>query len=262
MPAQQTPIRATTQEHLDIEDIRDDLVILKDGSCCLILETTAINFGLLSEPEQDATIYAYAGFLNSLSFPVQIVIRSQRKDISSYLQLLKRAEEKQEESLLKEQIQKYRVFVERIVKENQVLDKNFYIIIPFSSLELGVSSSLSQSFTRKKKLPFPIDYILEKAKITLYPKRDHLISQFGRLGLKARQLKTQEMLDLFYQIYNPEAFGQKIAATKSYNAPLVSPAIKQTTKKEASSVPNQTNEQPTKNQSPAPPKEEPGKKNA
>ena len=74
-------IRASTQQHLDIEDIQDDLIILKDGSCCLVIAATAINFGLLSEREQDATIYAYAGLLNSLTFSIQIVIRSQRKDI-------------------------------------------------------------------------------------------------------------------------------------------------------------------------------------
>ena len=125
------PIRASTQEHLEIEDIRDDIVIMKDGSCCLVLLTTAINFGLLSEKEQDATIYAYAALLNSLTFPAQIVIRSQRKDVTAYLKLLDREMAKQTNKLLKEQIQKYRNFVEEIVKKNNVLDKEFYVIIPF-----------------------------------------------------------------------------------------------------------------------------------
>ncbi len=226
MPAQ-TPIKATTQEHLDIEDIRNDLVILKDGSCCLILTTNAINFGLLSEPEQDAIIYAYAAFLNSLSFPIQIMIRSVRKDISSYLEQLRKAEAIQTKELLKEQIKKYRIFVEKIVKENQVLDKKFYVIIPFSSIELGVTAGIKQSFKKPQKLPFPIDYILEKAKINLYPKKDHLISQFSRLGLKARQLTNQELLALFYNIYNPENFGQKLDDVRGYSAPIVAPAINQ-----------------------------------
>ena len=112
------PIRASTQEHLDIEDVRDDLVILKDGGCVLVLATTAINFGLLSEKEQDATIYAYAALLNSLTFPVQIVIRSQRKDVSAYLKLLDQELTKQTNKLLREQIQKYHLFVEEIVKKN------------------------------------------------------------------------------------------------------------------------------------------------
>lgn len=221
MTAQPTPIQASTQEHLDIEDIRDDLVILKDGSCCLILTTSAVNFGLLSEPEQDATIYSYAAFLNSLSFPIQIIIRSQPKDISYYLELLKKAEDTQEKPLLKNQINKYRVFVEAIVKDNQVLDKKFYVSIPFTAIELGLSSSLSQSVKSKKTLPYSKEYILEKAKMSLYPKRDHFISQFSRLGLKARQLTSQELLELFFQIYNPENVGQKLGAPKGYSFPLV-----------------------------------------
>ena len=72
------PIRASTQEFLEIEDIKDDLVILKDGSCCLIIKTSAVNFGLLSQEEQDAIIFAYAAFLNSLSFPLQILIFSRK----------------------------------------------------------------------------------------------------------------------------------------------------------------------------------------
>lgn len=75
MPAQ-TPIKASTQDHLNIEDIKDDIIMLKDGSCCIILQTNAVNFNLLSEAEQEAIIFAYAGLLNSLSFPVQIFIRS------------------------------------------------------------------------------------------------------------------------------------------------------------------------------------------
>ena len=80
-------IVATTQDHLDIETIQDDLVILKTGICSIVIQASAINFGLLSEEEQDATIYAYAGLLNSLSFPIQIVIKSEKKDISAYLEL-------------------------------------------------------------------------------------------------------------------------------------------------------------------------------
>ena len=127
-------IRGTTQQHLDIYDVRDNLLVLKDGSVAAIVQTSAVNFGLLSEPEQEAIIYTYAGLLNSLNFPVQIVLRSRRKDISSYLALLTKAEAEQQNELLKNQIIKYREFVTKTVKENNVLDKKFYIIVPFSSL--------------------------------------------------------------------------------------------------------------------------------
>lgn len=218
------PITTSTQQHLDIEDLTDNLVLLKDGSCCLLLETTAINFGLLSEEEQDAIIYTYAGLLNSLTFPAQIVIRSQLKDISSYLNLLKEQEDKQTRPALKGQIKKYRQFVEKTVKENNVLDKKFYISIPFSTLELGITQSAIG--LSKKGLPFPKDYILKHAKVNLYPKRDHVIRQFSKMGLKTQQLTTEKLIKLFYNIYNPEAHGQQFAETLQYQTPLTLADVK------------------------------------
>lgn len=226
MPAD-TPIRASTQQFLEIEDIQDDIVILNDGACALVLQVTAVNFGLLSEGEQDALIYAYAGLLNSLSFPVQIVIRSKKKDISAYLQLLKEQETKIKKPLLLEEMKKYREFVETTVKENEVLDKKFYVGLPFSPLEIGISSTLSQTVKPKKGLPFPKAYILERAKTILFPKRDHLLSQLRRLGLKAKQLTTPELLQLLYSIYNPESVGQQFVPSKDYAMPIVQAATVQ-----------------------------------
>ncbi len=218
------PIRASTQEHLDIEDIQDGIIILKDGSCCLVITTTAINFGLLSEKEQEATIYAYAGLLNSFTFAVQIVLRTQRKDISGYIKLIKRAEEKEGKKEVKEQIQKYREFIEETVAKNEVLDKKFYFVIPMSALELGVKQALTSAFTRKK-LPFEKGYILKKAKTNLYPKRDHVLRQLSRLGLKGKQLNTQELIRLFFNIYNPGVKGQQLTSGEQYQKPIVEPAM-------------------------------------
>lgn len=218
------PIRASTQEHLDIEDVQDGIVILKDGSCCLVIATTAINFGLLSEKEQEATIYAYAGLLNSLTFSIQVVLRSQRKDISGYVKLVKRAEEKETKKEIKVQIQKYRQFVEETVAKNEVLDKKFYIVIPMSALELGVKQALTSAFAIKQ-LPFDKNYILQKAKTNLYPKRDHVLRQLTRLGLKGKQLSTQELIQLFFNIYNPEVRGQQLTTAEQYQKPMVEPAM-------------------------------------
>ncbi len=226
-----TPIRSTTQTHLDIEDITQDLLILKDGSAALVITTTALNFGLLSEQEQDATIYAYGSLLNSLTFPIQIVIRSSRKDVSSYLILLDRAYEKQTNPLLKKLMQNYRVFIQETVKEQNVLDKKFYIVIPFSSLELGIKSSISNlpsvlPSKTKRALPFPKEYILQKAQTALLPKKVHLIRLLARLGLKARQLTTQELIQLFFEIYNPDlSTGVRLAPSQEYESPLVQSSI-------------------------------------
>ncbi len=188
-------IRGTTQDFIEIADIRDDMVLLRDGSVALIIKVSAVNFGLLSEREQEAIIYAYAGFLNSLNFSIQILIRSQKKDISSYVAKLDEEKRKQTNPLLAGQIESYRNFILQTVKENKVLDKKFYIVIPFSSLELGPKSVA-------KKLP--AEEIMQKAKTTLAPKRDHVLRQLGRLGLRSKQLLTPELIELFYEIYNPK----------------------------------------------------------
>jgi hypothetical protein len=197
-------IKASTQEHLDIYAIRNHLIFLKDGSCAMVLRTTAINFNLLSEEEQDATIYAYAGFLNSLSFSIQILLRSQRKNISDYINLLDDRIQATASQKVKEQLLAYRQFVKSLVKENRVLEKKFYIIIPFSVIELGLSKASFNPFQKTpQKPPFDLDYIEEKAAMILYPRRDHIIRQFARIGLKASQLTTGELTTLFYSIYNP-----------------------------------------------------------
>lgn len=198
-------LKASTQEHLDIYTIIDHMVILKDGSVAMVLQTSAINFMLLSEEEQDATIYAYASLLNSLSFPIQILIRSTRKDISSYLDLLDEKLEATQSQKIKEQLVKYRAFVKDLVKENKVLEKRFYVVVPYSSLELGLKpQQLNPLAKAPQKPPYEQDYILNKAKMVLYPRRDHLIRQFARIGLKVRQLDTHELVALFYQVYNAD----------------------------------------------------------
>lgn len=196
-------VRGTTQDHLEIADIRDDSLLLKDGSVAIVIRVAAVNFGLLSQKEQEAIIFAYGGLLNSLNFSIQIVIRSQRKDVTSYLQQLETEERKQTNPLLKSQIAKYREFIKKTVKENNVLDKKFYVVIPFSSLELGVSTTAGSLLPKKHSgLPLPADTIIAKARVALTPKRDHVLRQLGRLGLHAKQLTTGELIDLFYEIYN------------------------------------------------------------
>lgn len=226
MPAP-APIQSTTQEHLDINDIADDLILLKDGSVAMIIATSAVNFGLLSESEQDATIYAYAALLNSLTFPIQIFIRSNQKDITAYEKLLVEQESKSAKPENKDRIRKYREFIAETVRQRNVLDKKFYLIVPFSVLELGIAkSAVVVAKGSSRTLPFPKEYILGRAKITLEPKRDHLIHQLLRLGLKSRQLTTKELIQLLFEIYNPDsAQGQILTGPEEYETPIVQPAV-------------------------------------
>lgn len=198
------PIVATTQEHLPISDITNDIVLYKDGGAALLMESTSLNFGLLSEKEQAAVIAAYAAMINSLSFSVQIVVRTQRKDISSYIRFLDGKAQHLTHPLLQKLMAEYKQFILDSVKKKNVLGKRFFVVLYLSPLELGVAKSVGAITKRGGPLPFPKSYVIKKAKITLYPRRDHLIRQAGRLGIKFKQLTTPDLIDLYHAIYNPE----------------------------------------------------------
>jgi len=222
-------IKGTTQDHLPIEDIVDGIVIMKDGSGAMVMQISSVNFDLLSEAEQSALVFAYGGILNSLNFPLQIVIKSTTKDVGAYLKNLNEAESKQMNPLLKERIKFYKKFIEETVKKNDVLSKSFYAIVRFSPLELGIGSASKQtirtalSFGKKQgsELPFSKEYILEKARASLEPKRDHLMRLFSRLGLEIKPLTNKELIELFYKIYNEEVAGNQKLQTTNYSNPVI-----------------------------------------
>lgn len=201
------PIKATTQRHLLIADVVDDILLTKAGGATLILRSSALNFSLLSQREQEAITFAHAALLNSLSFPIQILVRSQRKDVSDYLDFLANQETKQENEKLKGLMSSYREFVLNMVKKKNVLEKEFFIIIPFSPFETGISPRGVLNLVspkNRRSVPFSKEYITKKAKTILYPRRDHIIRQVGRLGIKLKQLTTEEILQLFSKIYTLE----------------------------------------------------------
>jgi hypothetical protein len=205
-------IIATTQDHLDIETIQDDLVILKTGICSMVIQTSAINFGLLSEEEQDATIYAYGGLLNSLSFPIQIVIKSEKKDISAYIALLGAQEKKLKDPVLQARMKAYRSFIETTITEQNVLDKKFYLIVSYQLVTLSGKVEITEE-------------LIAKAKADLEPKRDHIVKQLARIGLTAQQLNSQSLMKLFHSFYNSTVKGQKFTTAANYEQPVVAPSL-------------------------------------
>jgi len=218
------PIHSTTQQFIEIFDITNDVVIMKDGSTSMIITVDAMNFGLLAEEEQDAVMYSYAGLLNSLTYPVQIVIHSQTKDVTNYLNLLRDQETKATSAVKQAFIRQYREFVGELIKERNVLDKKFYIVVTAKSLEMGLlpPQTVVPGVRQIDISTVERSIIMEKARTLLEPRRDHLIGQFGRLGLYARQLQTQEIIQLFYTSYNPEAAeGQQITNTSDYVTSVV-----------------------------------------
>ena len=222
-------VKASTQDHLDVEDIIENLVFLKTGWVALVMSTTAVNFDLLSEAEQDATIYAYGAFLNSLSFPIEVLVVSNKADITAYFNQIEDAERNQPNPDLKSQIGQYKEFLQATVQQKTVLDKKFYIIVTFSPLELGMKGLGKKTTDQKTKMQ-----LLTAAKNALSPKRDHVIAQTARLGLNTRQLSTQELVELFYDIYNPAPTGTQrvLLDTASYSTPIVQPSVEVPTTQE------------------------------
>lgn len=197
------PLEESAQRAVPVADIVDDIVILKDGGACVVLESTSLNFGLLSEKEQEAVIYAFAALLNSFTFSVQILVRSQLKDISNYISYLDEAQRKITNPKLANIMQGYKTFISETIKKKNVLSKKFYVVIPFSPLELGITKSFMSVAKTKGPLPYTKTDVFKKAKTVLIPKRDHLVRQAGRLGLKLRQLTTGQLVDLYYEVFNP-----------------------------------------------------------
>lgn len=183
-------IKASTQHFTEIKDISESVVILDQNYACLVIEVQATNFALLSEDEQQAKILGYAALLNSLSFPIQILIRSKKMDISEYIKMIEGEIQKTTSTKLKDYIQKYSSFVGDLVKKNTVLDKNFYIALPFSLLEQGVTKAFKTS-----------DFLIQ-AKAALHTKAESLQAQLSRLGLSSKVLEYDALITLFYQMFN------------------------------------------------------------
>lgn len=208
-PAKPTaPIKSTTQNFVEIEDVRDDILLLRDFSACIVIEVGAVNFWLLSQEEQASIIYAYASLLNSLSFPVQILILSKKMDISSYMDYLNGKVKTQQNAIIKNRLLSYQDYIKTVVKRNSVLEKRFFFSVPFNPLELGVSGMNAKGMNR--------EYVISRAKTSLYPKRDHLLRLLAKVGLRALVLQRQELVDLYYNLYNPSSTGRQLAPVESY----------------------------------------------
>lgn len=199
-------IKASTQKFIGIQEIKEDVVLLADGSACAVIQVQATNFALLSQEEQMAKISSYAALLNSLSFPIQILIRNKKVDISLYVKLLDGEINKTDNERVKSYIQNYKVFIQELIKVNSVLEKTFYIIVSFSYLEKGVSGGKGDFFTA--------------AKTGLHTKVDSILNQLGRLSLRAKILDQNALIRLFYEIYNQEV-GDSENLQESFGAPVV-----------------------------------------
>ncbi|KKQ36265.1 MAG: hypothetical protein US52_C0003G0006 [candidate division WS6 bacterium GW2011_GWA2_37_6] len=214
----------STQQHLNIEDIVDDLVVLKNGVIALIMETSALNFDLLSPDEQDARIIAFANLLNGVDYPFQITIRTVRTDVSEYIRRLEDYKTKQISKSLIRQIEIYIQFIRNLTTKNEILDKRFFVTIPYRGSVLADPSLIKRMFGSQSRIS-NVQKIVQQAKIDLYPKRDNISRLFRKMGITARQLDNNELLMLFYEIYDPDKIGyQKLSLSiDEYTTGVVKP---------------------------------------
>lgn len=202
---------AFIHDHLDIYDIKEDMVILKTGGASAVIEAGAINFDLLSQREQDAAILAYSGLLNSLTFPIQVVIRSRIMNISDYIKKIQKAEIKIEGELLRQAAQNYRKYVESIVQNYSILDKKFFVAVSYNkSVTLPTNSAFGWikdlfGLTHKDQGKINVGEVINKAKPELDPRVEHVIREFKRINIPAKRLSSEELIRLYYEIYNPDS---------------------------------------------------------
>jgi len=185
-----------TQQFLEIDKIRNNVLLLKNKSLRAVLMVSSLNFALKSEDEQQAIIYQFQNFLNSLDFSVEILLQSRILNIAGYLDKLKEVEAKQENELMKIQTAEYRKFISDLIAGRQILSKTFFVVIPFTLVEIP-------KIGRKKEVSFDEEQF-QRAKAQLQQRTDFVALGLRRCGLQCTPLNNLELIELFWALYHPE----------------------------------------------------------
>ncbi len=189
-------VQAPTQQFLEIGRIRDDVLLLKNKSLRTVLMVSSLNFALKSEDEQQAIIYQFQNFLNSLDFSIEIIVQSRILNIAGYLDKLKEVEAKQENELMKIQTAEYRKFISDLIAGRQILSKTFFVVIPFTLVEIPKIGT-------KKEVSFDEEQF-QRAKSQLQQRADFVALGLRRCGLQCTLLNNLELIELFWALYHPE----------------------------------------------------------
>jgi len=215
----------STQDFLKFAEIKDNTIILKDGNLRQILLCSSINFSLKSEQEQNAIIFAYQNFLNSLNFPIQILMQSKKLDLSGYLEKLQKKANAQQNELLRMQTLDYTDFIKRLINLANIMDKRFYVMIPYlvppkigPKIPIGgqnpIVSLTPEEFAQYKK------ELEQRAQV--------IQSGLGSIGIRTALLNTQQLIELLYGVYNQEeANKQKLVEADTLEGEVVESAILQ-----------------------------------
>lgn len=232
--AQRPPVNPnSTQNVLQIAEIRDGIVIMNDGTFRSVIMVKSINFDLMSPQERDAVEFSYQGFLNSLYFPIQIFIRSQKVDLREYIERLDKIRLEHENMLLAMLMDDYINYIDMLAAQTNIMDKNFYVVVPYMPLSedqnqkpLASSKSLFNGvfgmFSNTKTHVVINEGALEAAKTELRNRVQAVLSGLMQCGIQGLPLDTQELIELYYDSYNPDtATRQQLKNFGDLNAPVV-----------------------------------------
>lgn len=218
----------STQNSLQIAAIRDGIVIMKDGSFRSVVLAKSINFDLMSPQERDAVEYAYMGFLNSLYFDTQILIRSRKIDMRPYLERLNKIRAEMDNMLLGMLMEDYTYFIEDLVQQTNIMSKEFYLVVPYAA-EIDAGKALKASkgvfsnlFGNKNGVVTIDETSLEKAKTELKNRVQNIVSGLLQMGVPSMPLDTQELIELYYNTYNPDTATRQ---TLKQNTQLTIPVV-------------------------------------
>lgn len=211
--AKPTPHPNSTQNSLQIAEVRDGIVIMSDGSFRAVVMVKSINFDLMSTQEQEAVEYAYQGFLNSLYFPVQVFIRSSKVDLRNYIEKLDKIRTEHDNMLLALLMEDYIGYIDALSQQTNIMDKKFYVVIPFFPV-IDAQQALTQSknflsgfgglFNKKDQHIVINEADLENAKTELRNRVQATLAGLQQCGIQGLPLDTQELIELYYDTYNPD----------------------------------------------------------
>ena len=196
-------IKSSTQQFLEVEEIKQAVLVLKNRAMRGILMVSSQNFALKSEDEQEATIFQFQGFLNSLDFPIQILIQSRRLNITGYIKGLEQLIEKQENPLLKKQTQDYKMFVEDLITKGSIMAKNFFVVVPFTLLETRATAN-TPKFKKPKIAGRLSDEEFQRMRNQLWQRMEFVALGLRRTGLQSIPLNTEELIELFWSSHHPK----------------------------------------------------------
>lgn len=222
----------STQNSLLISEIRDGIVIMNDGSFRAVVMCRSINFDLMSPQEREGVEYSFQGFLNSLYFPVQIFIRSSKIDMRPYIEKLEKVRSEHDNMLLAYLMDDYIDYISAVSQQTNIMDKRFYVVVPFfppASADMIKSASkgfLSTIFGQKEQTVVINEDDLEKAKTELRNRVQTVMAGLQQCGVQSLPLDTQELIELYYDAYNPDtATRQQLKNFNDLTAPVVTKGV-------------------------------------